>query len=82
MFEDFLFKDSNEMIESVFGLGKVVFIIMLFFVVISVFDELFLDLNWGFVIGLEDKKVVIFGVVDYLFLMLFVKNKEFVYKLI
>lgn len=78
--EDVLLKDSNEMIESVFGLGKVVFIIMLFFVVISIFDKLFLDLNWGYVILLEDKIVGSFVLVDDLILMLVCKNKEFGFK--
>ena len=80
--EDSLSKDSNEMIESVFGPGKAAFTIMLSSAATSVFDESFPDLNWGFVTGLEDKKAATFGAVDHLSLMSSAKNKELAYKLI
>nr|SUY26140.1 extracellular solute-binding protein [Clostridioides difficile] len=45
--EDALSKDSNEMIESVFGPGKAAFTIMLSSAATSTFDKSFPDLNWG-----------------------------------
>ncbi len=80
--EDALSKDSNEMIESVFGPGKAAFTIMLSSAATSTFDKSFPDLNWGYVTSLEDKTVGSFASVDDLTLMSACKNKELGFKLL
>ena len=72
--EDALSKDSNEMIESVFGPGKAAFTIMLSSAATSTFDKSFPDLNWGYVTSLEDKTVGSFASVDDLTLMTQLKS--------
>lgn len=78
--EDALSKNSNEMIESVFGPGKAAFTIMLSSAA-TTYDKSFPDLNWGFVTALEHKEKATFGAVDHLTLMSGAENKELAFKL-
>lgn len=77
---DALSKNSNEMIESVFGPGKAAFTIMLSSAA-TTYDTSFPDLNWGFVTSLENKDVGAFASVDDITLMSASKNKELAFKL-
>lgn len=80
--DDTLSKDNKEMLLTVFGPGKSAFTIWLSSAASEILDKSFPDLNYGFVLSLEDEAMGTFASVDQLTLMSAAKDKDLSFKLI
>ncbi len=80
--EDTLSKDNKEMLQTVFGPGKSAFTIWLASGASEILDTSFPDLNYGFILSLEDETMGTFASVDQLTLMSAAKDKKLAFELI
>ncbi len=78
---DTLSKDNKEMLQTVFGEGKSAFSIWLASGASEILDKSFPDLNYGFILSLEDEDMGTFASVDMLTLMSKAEDKELAFKL-
>ncbi len=78
---DTLSKDNKEMLQTVFGPGKSAFTIWLASGASEILDKNFPDLNYGFILSLEDEKMGTFASVDMLTLMSKAEDKKLAFEL-
>ncbi len=79
--EDTLSKDNKEMLQTVFGPGKSAFTIWLSSAASEILDKSFPDLNYGFVLSLQDESMGTFASVDQLTLMSKAQDKKLAWEL-
>ncbi len=78
---DTLSKDNKEMLQTVFGEGNSAFTIWLASGASEILDKSYPDLNYGFILSLEDESMGTFASVDQLTLMQASRDKELSFKL-